>query len=84
MERKHDYFAHAARANLTGEQARVFLCLLSEEHDGEIWIKQSEVAERLDITDSNVSRSIKALKKAGLISQTDADCFWQTKSKQVH
>ena len=69
MERKREFFAHATRANLTGEQARVLLCLLSQEADGDISLRQNEVAEILGMTESNVSRSIKALKEAGLLNK---------------
>lgn len=72
MERKHKFFAHAVEANLTGEQARVLLCLLSHEYDGDIWLKQNDIADTLGMTESNVSRSIKALKEAGLINKQDA------------
>jgi len=75
MERKHEFFKHAVKANLTGEQARVLLCLLSEEHDGDIWLKQNEVAEQLGIREQNVSRAIRALKEAGLINKRDVQGY---------
>jgi DNA-binding MarR family transcriptional regulator len=75
MERKQEFFAHATKANLSGEQARVLLCLLSKEADGDISLRQNEVAEILGMAESNVSRSIKALKEAGLLSKKDADGY---------
>lgn len=75
MERKREFFAHATQAKLTGEQCRVLLCLLSREADGDISLRQNEVAEILGLTESNVSRSIKALKEVGLLSKKDADGY---------
>lgn len=69
MDRKHEFFAHAVKANLTGEQARVLFRLLSCEYDGVMGLKQNEIAYELDMPESNVSRSIKALIEAGLISR---------------
>lgn len=69
MERKHGFFAHAVKANLTGEQARVLFRLLASEYDGVIGLRQKDIAEELGMTESNVSRSIKALSEAGLISK---------------
>jgi DNA-binding MarR family transcriptional regulator len=69
MERKHEFFAHAVKANLTGEQSRVLMCLLASEYDGVMGVKQNAIAQELDLTESNVSRSIKALTEAGLISK---------------
>jgi len=69
MDRKHEFFAHAVKANLTGEQARVLFRLLSCEYDGVMGIKQNEIAQDLGLTESNVSRAIKALTEAGLISK---------------
>ncbi len=43
--------------------------LLALEFDGVIGIKQNVIAEELGMTESNVSRSIKALTEAGLISK---------------
>ena len=59
-----EFFAHVTQADLTGEQLRVLCCLLSREADGEIGLRQNQVADTLGITESNVSRSIKALKEA--------------------
>ena len=72
MDRRREFFAHATEANLTGEQCRVLLCLLSHESDGDISLRQNEIADILGLTESNVSRSIKALKEAGLLSKKDA------------
>jgi len=69
MDRKHEFFAHAVKANLTGEQARVLFRLLACEYDGVMGIKQNTIAEELEMPESNVSRSIKALTEAGLISK---------------
>lgn len=54
------------------EQCRVLLCL-SEERDRDISIRQNEVAEILNMTESNVSRAVRALKEAGLLSKKDTD-----------
>lgn len=70
MDRKNEFFSHAAKANLTGEQCRVLLCLLAYEMDGVMGPKQKEIAEELGMPEPNVSRSIKALIDAGLISRT--------------
>lgn len=75
MDRKHQFFAHAMKANLTGEQCRVLFYLLSYEYDGVIGIKQNVIAEELAMPESNVSRSIKALKDAGLIAKTTGKGF---------
>lgn len=75
MERPKEFFAHATKANLTGEQCRVLLCLLSKEADREIAIRQNQVAEILGMTESNVSRAIKALKEAGLLSKQDSEGY---------
>lgn len=75
MDRKREFFSHATKSKLTGEQCRVLLCLLSQESDGDISLRQNEVAEILGLTESNVSRSIKALKEAGLLSKRDADGY---------
>lgn len=69
MERRHEFFRQAVVADLTGEQYRVLLRLLSNEVDGEIVVKQNELADDLDMTESNVSRSIKALIEAGLVTK---------------
>src|SRR5262249_25739265 len=69
MDRKHEFFDHAVKANLTGEQARVLFRLLASEYDGVMGIKQNQIAEELGMPESNVSRSIKALTAAGLISK---------------
>lgn len=71
MDRKHEFFAHAVNANLTGEQARVLFRLLSCEYDGIMGIRQNTIAEELGLTESNVSRSIKALIEAGLIRRIE-------------
>ncbi len=70
MGQDSEFFGAAAKANLTGEQSKILMCLLSYEVDGEIAIKQNAVAEELGLTESNVSRSIKALMDAGLISRS--------------
>ncbi|MBX9723276.1 MAG: MarR family transcriptional regulator [Candidatus Obscuribacterales bacterium] len=75
MERKREFFTHATKAKLTGEQCRVLLCLLSRESDGEIWMKQNEVAEILGLAESNVSRAIKALKDAGLLRKREPEGY---------
>lgn len=66
---KKYFFRHVATSNLTGEQLRVLMCLLSHESDGSIGIYQREIAETLGIAEPNVSRSIKALMKAGVLSE---------------
>lgn len=73
MEKSREFFAHAVKANLTGEQCRVLFCLLSEERDCDISLRQNQVAEMLGMTDSNVSRAIRALKEAGLLRTQDAE-----------
>jgi DNA-binding MarR family transcriptional regulator len=65
VDRKHEFFAHAVNANLTGEQARVLFRLLACEYDGVMGIRQNTM------TESNVSRSIKALIDAGLIKRVE-------------
>ncbi len=69
MIAKRHFFRHVARASLTGEQLRVLMCLLSHEADGVIGIWQKEIAETLGITESNASRSIKALITAGVLEE---------------
>lgn len=69
MRSKHFFFKHVVKSNLTGEQLRVLMCMLTTETDGVIGIKQREIAEMLNIAESNVSRSIKALTEAGLLSK---------------
>ncbi len=69
MRSKHYFFQHVVKSNLTGEQLRVLMCMLTTEMDGVIGIKQREIAEMLNIAQSNVSRSIKALTEAGLLSK---------------
>lgn len=69
MIAKRHFFQHVATADLTGEQLRVLMCLMSREADGDIGMFQKEIAEMLNITESNVSRSIKALMKAGILSE---------------
>lgn len=69
MEGKEFFFRHVVKSNLTGEQLRVLMCMLITEADGVIGIKQNEIAEMLGIAESNVSRSIKALTEAGLLSK---------------
>lgn len=67
MIAKKHFFRHVATSNLTGEQLRVLMCLLSREADGVIGIWQKEIAEMLGIAEPNVSRSIKALMQAGIL-----------------
>lgn len=69
MDGKHFFFKHVVTSNLTGEQLRVLMCMLTTEMDGVIGIKQIEIADMLNIAESNVSRSIKALTEAGLLSK---------------
>jgi DNA-binding MarR family transcriptional regulator len=69
MDAKHFFFQHVVKSNLTGEQLRVLMCMLTAEYDGVIGIKQREIAEMLGIAEPNVSRSIKALTEAGLLSK---------------
>lgn len=71
MDGKHFFFKHVVKSNLTGEQLRVLMCMLTTEMDGVIGIKQREIAEMLTIPESNVSRSIKALIEAGLLSKKE-------------
>jgi len=68
IAKKH-FFKHVATSNLTGEQLRVLMCILSREADGDAGIWQTEIAEMLGIAEPNVSRSIKALIKAGILSE---------------
>lgn len=69
MDGKHFFFQHVAKANLTGEQLRVLMCMLSREYDGVIGMWQKEIAEMLGLAEPNVSRSIKALIEAGVLSE---------------
>lgn len=69
MIAKKTFFRHVATAKLTGEQLRVLMCLLSREADGSIGMWQKEIAEMLEMPESNVSRSIKALMKAGILGE---------------
>ena len=69
MIAKRHFFRHVASSSLTGEQLRVLMCLLSRESDGDIEIWQREIAEMLGLAEPNVSRSIKALIKAGILSE---------------
>lgn len=69
MIAKKHFFRHVASADLTGEQLRVLMCILSREADGYAGIWQKEIAETLGIAESNVSRSIKALIKAEILSE---------------
>ncbi len=69
MIAKKHFFLHVATSELTGEQLRVLMCLLSREADGVIGMWQKEIAEMLGIAEPNVSRSIKALIKAGILSE---------------
>lgn len=73
MEKRREFFAHVTAANLTGEQLRVLCCLLANESDCDISIRQNEVAATLGLTESNVSRAIRALKEAGVLSKKDAN-----------
>jgi predicted transcriptional regulator len=66
---KGHFFQHVATSKLTGEQLRVLMCLLSREIDGDIGMWQKEIAEMLGLAESNVSRSIKALMSAGVLSE---------------
>lgn len=69
MIAKKHFFRHVAKSNLTGEQLRVLMCILSREADGYAGIWQKEIAEMLGIAEPNVSRSIKALMKAGILGE---------------
>jgi len=69
MIAKKHFFRHVATSDLTGEQLRVLMCLLSREADGDIGMWQKEIAEMLGLAEPNVSRSIKALMKAGILSE---------------
>jgi DNA-binding MarR family transcriptional regulator len=69
MIAKKYFFRHVVKSKLTGEQLRVLICMLTTDADGVIGIKQNEIAEMLGIAESNVSRSIKALTEAGLLSK---------------
>lgn len=69
MIAKKYFFRHVVKSKLTGEQLRVLVCMLTTEADGVIGIKQNEIAEMLGIAEPNVSRSIKALTEAGLLSK---------------
>ena len=71
MNAKHFFFQHVIKSNLTGEQLRVLICMLTTEYDGVIGIKQREIGEMLGMSESNVSRSIKALTEAGLFSKKE-------------
>ena len=66
---KHFFFEHVVKSKLSGEQLRVLVCMLTQEYDGIIGIKQREIAEMLEMAEPNVSRSIKALIEAGLLSK---------------
>ncbi|MBZ0186147.1 MAG: helix-turn-helix domain-containing protein [Candidatus Obscuribacterales bacterium] len=44
-----------------------------EERDRDISIRQNQVAEMLGMTESNVSRAIRALKDIGLLRKQDAE-----------
>ena len=67
MIAKKHFFRHIATSDLTGEQLRVLMCLLSREADGVIGMWQKEIAEMLGIAEPNVSRSIKALMQADIL-----------------
>lgn len=69
MIAKKYFFRHVATSKLTGEQLRVLMCLLSREADGTIGMWQKEIAEMLGLAEPNVSRSIKALISAGILSE---------------
>lgn len=73
MEKRREFFEYVTKANLTGEQLRVLCCLLSKEADSEISMRQNQVAEILGMTESNVSRAIRALKDAGILRKKDSD-----------
>ena len=72
MERRREFFEHVSRSDLTGEQLRVLCCLLARESDRDICIKQREVADILGLTESNVSRAVRALKENRILSAQDA------------
>lgn len=72
---KHFFFEHVVKSKLTGEQLRVLMCMMTQEYDNVIGIKQNEIAEMLGIAESNVSRSIKALTEAGLLSRKQEKGF---------
>lgn len=83
---KHFFFEHVAKSKLTGEQLRVLIAMLTQEYDGVIGIKQREIAEMLGLAEPNVSRSIKALIEAGLLSKKvtkgfDGRPVWEIDSK---
>lgn len=61
------FFQQVVRADLTGEQLRVLMCLMATEQP----ILQREIALKLDMKASNVSRSIRALQSAGLLNNWD-------------
>lgn len=69
MIAKKYFFRHVATSKLTGEQLRVLMCLLSREADGTIGMWQKEISEMLGLAEPNVSRSIKALINAGILSE---------------
>lgn len=75
MEKRREFFAHVTAANLSGEQLRVLCCLLAHEADCDISIRQNQVAATLGMTESNVSRAIKVLKEAGVLSKKDAEGY---------
>lgn len=69
MIAKKHFFRDVATAKLTGEQLRVLMRLLSREADGDIGMWQREIAEMLGLAEPNVSRSIKALIAASILSE---------------
>ncbi len=66
------FFESVSSARLTGEQSRVLFSLMSKEHNGELWIDRQEILKQLAMSDSNLSRSLKALKDKSIIVETPA------------
>lgn len=78
------FFRAVATAQLTGEQLRVLMCLLSREVDGHIHMWQREVAEMLGLAEPNVSRSIKALMRRGILSEKVATGHGKIPEFKIH
>ncbi|MBN9397432.1 MAG: hypothetical protein J0H83_19445 [Candidatus Melainabacteria bacterium] len=72
MSKYHAFFSAIASARLTGEQSRVLFCLMSKEFEDEIWIDKAEILKKLELSDSNFSRAMKALKDKGVVIQSAA------------
>ncbi len=54
--------------NLTGEQLKVLLTLLADlDYENYIQVPQSEIAEKLSMQKTHVSRSVKALINLGVV-----------------